>query len=103
MSRDETISKWCDLIKEQMQSGQTQSVWCTENDINIHTFRYWKKRLSEHLSGNESSATGFIALKPAIQNGQSVKVHIGAARLEIYESSNLALIDDVIKVLMRYA
>ena len=86
-----------------MACEQTQAQWCAENDVNIHTFRYWKKRLGETIDQKQSDTLGFVSLKPAIRKGHSVTVRIGAACIDISDATNLSLLENVVEVLMRYA
>lgn len=46
--------KWEQILSDQFQSGLTKSKWCAENDINIHSFRYWKRKISYFKSDNSS-------------------------------------------------
>ena len=38
--------KWKKLIEEQSKSGLSIEKWCLQNQVALHTFRYWRKRLS---------------------------------------------------------
>lgn len=39
------LSQWASHFKEQASSGLTVKVWCTQNNISIHTYNYWKHQL----------------------------------------------------------
>ena len=103
INKEENLQQWTDRIKEQCESGLTQTKWCEENGVNIHNFRYWKRRISE-VSGDIKTESGFIAIKPIMrQQGSSIRLTIGAATVEVSDSTNLDLLNDVVKVLMHYA
>jgi len=44
ISEDKQL-KWKTLIENQRQSGLPVGKWCLQNEINSHTFQYWKARL----------------------------------------------------------
>lgn len=39
-------SHWQAHIAAWSDSGQTQAAYCQAHDLNLHTFKYWRKRLS---------------------------------------------------------
>jgi len=38
---------WRQVMEDQGDSGLTQAIWCQKNNVNIHNFRYWKRRLKD--------------------------------------------------------
>lgn len=38
---------WKQVMEDQGSSGLTQAIWCEKNNVNIHNFRYWKRRLKD--------------------------------------------------------
>ena len=38
---------WKQVMEDQGGSGLTQAIWCERNNVNIHNFRYWKRRLKD--------------------------------------------------------
>jgi len=103
ISKKENQQQWEIHIRKQRESGLTQARWCEENGVNIHNFRYWKRRISA-VSGDIKSEIGFISIKPVVpQKGSSIKLTIGSATVDVSDSTNLDLLNDVVKVLMHYA
>lgn len=48
MPRPESDNKkleWKDLIEQQRTSRLSVQKWCQQNQVNPHTFRYWKAKL----------------------------------------------------------
>ena len=45
--------KWAVRIKEFVESGKSQRVWCRETGIKRSTLRYWLERLDELSEGKE--------------------------------------------------
>ena len=44
----ELRKEWEQRIAAYKESGQTQVKWCEANDISIHQFKYWMKRIKDH-------------------------------------------------------
>jgi len=38
---------WKQVMADQGGSGLTQAIWCQKNNVNIHNFRDWKRRLKD--------------------------------------------------------
>ena len=49
---NENQKRWQTIIEYQIASGQPQIKWCEEHDVNIHNFRYWKRRFVSHGDGS---------------------------------------------------
>ena len=103
MKKEANQHKWQTLLESQMSSGQTQVQWCAENSVNIHNFRYWKHRLCTIQTDTENPSIGFVSIKPAQTSSGSMRITVGAAMIEVNNSVNLSLLEDVLQVLMRYA
>lgn len=102
INKEANQQQWSVRINEQIESGLTQTKWCEENNINVHKFRYWKSRMNK-IKGIQSD-NGFIAIKPLIATqNSSIRLTIGLASVDVNESANLDLLNDVVKVLMHYA
>lgn len=41
------LQQWASRFQEQASSGLTVKAWCTENNISIHTYNYWKHLLKQ--------------------------------------------------------
>lgn len=41
------LQQWASRFQEQVSSGLTIKAWCTENNISIHTYNYWKHLLKQ--------------------------------------------------------
>lgn len=39
------LAHWTALFQEQASSGLTVKSWCTDHNISIHTYNYWKHQL----------------------------------------------------------
>jgi transposase-like protein len=102
LSKEENRKKWSEIIKDQSFSGLTQVEWCKNNDVNIHNFRYWRKRLQE--APLDDRKISFVSIKPTPATfKRSITLRIGAATLDITGDVNPDVLDTVVQVLMRYA
>ncbi len=43
------MTKWADLIRQQMESGLTIREWCIQNNQSFHAYNYWKHILKETI------------------------------------------------------
>lgn len=94
---------WQERVEAQAASLLSQKAWCKENNVNIHNFTYWKKRLSEGLKQNEHSQQ-FIALSPKVElSPVPIVLKIGSATIEVHENFNSSLLEDLVSILIRYA
>ena len=41
------LSLWQQRISEQKSSGLSVSVWCEQNQLTTHTYKYWLKRIND--------------------------------------------------------
>lgn len=37
-----TLAKWTAVFQEQKDSGLTIKEWCSQNNVSLHSFYYWK-------------------------------------------------------------
>jgi hypothetical protein len=103
ISNKENQQMWEDRLAEQASSGLNQKQWCDEININLHNFRYWKRRLAV-INQEASIPQRFIAISTIqAQPKVPLKISIGKLAVEIREGIDLSLLDDVLKVLMHYA
>lgn len=91
--------KWQSIVEAQISSGQTQIKWCDEQNVSIHKFRYWKRRLNEKQELSEGS-NGFVAIKPTtVSKTSKMRINIGKATIEIDEEVDPMFLSSVVKVL----
>lgn len=113
MRKQSNPEYWEQLLSDQLSSGLTQIKWCEQNSINLHNFRYWKKRLSlgPKVEVDPSECEGkwalitpnakanLIASSP---NESSIKIQIGEAVLLVNDSVNLETLSNIVSLLMQY-
>ncbi|MFS0614221.1 IS66 family insertion sequence element accessory protein TnpA [Lederbergia ruris] len=55
MAKVERRKMWEERIAAFRESGQTQTSWCEENEINIHQLRYWLRKFRTEVLFESSS------------------------------------------------
>lgn len=96
--------KWEQRIANYKASGQTQVQWCESNNISIHQFRYWAKRIRDHHSNIEENHWIPVVIEdPKADHSKSLRIQIGSASIEIHPGFNPSLLSEVIKVLKENA
>ena len=67
MSQSDRRSYWQGVLQEQIASGVSIRGWCAANGVNIHTFQYWRSRLSEAAPPVETNRSPVVA-EPPVSN-----------------------------------
>ena len=75
---EEKRLKWRTLIEKQKQSGLPIRKWCLQNEVNPHTFCYWKARLFP----KQLQKSSFIELKPKSSEAISLRARGFYIRME---------------------
>jgi hypothetical protein len=96
----ELRKEWERKIADYKASGQTQAKWCESNDISIHQFRYWMKRIRDHPMEKASNPWVPVVIedsKPEVC--ESLQVKVGSVSIEVNPGFNPSLLAEVVKVL----
>jgi len=62
MTKEERITYWRAIIRKHATSGLSAAAFCREHDLNIHQFRWWRRRFKKDNSQGKGS--GFLQLVP---------------------------------------
>ena len=78
---DENRSKWKEIILKQSQSNLSMVSWCSQNNIAVSTFTYWRNKLSPKPLINRNAFTEIAQGNNDAQSGirlelQGIKVHL---------------------------
>lgn len=82
-------------VNEFRASGQTAAAWCSENNINITTLRYWLTKCNREVKADLKQET-FIELKQTLTKEAPVIVKIGAVSIELYSGFHPETLREVI-------
>ena len=47
VKKEVKLSKWAEMVRKRNESGLTVTDWCKENGINLKTYYYRLKRVSQ--------------------------------------------------------
>lgn len=99
MSRKELHKEWAHRISLFKKSEMTQAEWCDANDINIHQLKYWLKKMKKSQATSTEWVPMGIENELLDDSGESLKVQVGQAIIEVKSDFNPAFLANVIKVL----
>ena len=101
--KSELRKEWEKRIADYKASGQTQAKWCESNDISIHQFRYWMKRIRDHYSTERTNNpwVPIVIEDPKPEVCDSLQIKVGSISIEVSPGFNPSLLAEVIQVLKR--
>ncbi len=79
-ANNDKMQKWEIIIRNQQESKLSAEKWCLQNNISIHTFKYWKTRLglvlkrSSFIEIETSKPTEFLILEC-----NNVRIHVDSS------------------------
>lgn len=99
-SKQANQEKWTAIVETQQSSGQTQKAWCQENEVNIHSFNYWKKRLTTKSTQEVTSESiGTFEWADVVVENFSSEIEIEVGSVKVHLKSNFD--EDLLKKLIR--
>ncbi len=92
MSQTELRKEWELRIAEYRASGLTQTKWCEENDLKIHQFHYWLRKIEKPQVSSPKWIP--ITMDEHVDDSKdSIQIRIGKASIEVkpgFDPSHLA-------------
>lgn len=73
---------WQAIIQQWRESGLTQTQFCTEQEIKLHNFYYWLKKLRVENEPDLGRA-GFIPVAVSSNTAPKIELHLGQAILKL--------------------
>lgn len=109
MARKSDPDYWQQVLSNQNSSGLTQSQWCEQHKINIHNFRYCKRRLSSQpkVADDLTQTKWALVTESKLDTPDDVdtsllRIHVGKAIIEVNGGFDPKILSDVILVLMKH-
>jgi hypothetical protein len=101
MNKSELRMEWEQRIANFLSSGQSASKWCAANEVSIHQFWYWKKRLKNtQNSVDDSPKWVSLEMDDSIENPKSrLVIRVGQASVEVDHGFDPKLLVDVVRTL----
>jgi len=76
-------------------SGQSVAAWCSENNLNINTLRYWLTKCNREAKA-DLKQEAFIELKQTSVKEVPIIVKIGAVSIELYSGFHVETLREAI-------
>src|SRR5690348_697167 len=101
MLKTELRKEWEQRIAVFKANGQTQAKWCEANDLKLHQFKYWLKRIADSNSTQTSNTqwTSITIEEAAEVINEALHVKVGKASIEVKPGFNTTLLADVVRTL----
>lgn len=101
MSKTELQEEWERRVDIFLESGQTQTKWCEDNDLGVHQLKYWLKKLGKSKPRSQSTTQWLpVALeKPTQDNNETLLIKIGETSIEVKPGFNSTFLADVVRTL----
>ncbi|BES63915.1 hypothetical protein SANA_03540 [Gottschalkiaceae bacterium SANA] len=103
MDRELNKQKWQEIIEHQRSSGLSQKQWCEENQVNLHSFRYWVRRLKGIKTETDEVRCVSLDSTRNAPAADIVKITIGRASAEVRKQTDKHLLAEVLGILMAHA
>ncbi len=92
--------EWRSLVRDYRASGQTQAAWCAENNINIHSLRYWLRKGKTTSAQTDSLQWLSLSIRDMDDvKENSLTVKIGPAAIDVKPGFDSQLLSQVARVL----
>ena len=91
MERNDKPVFWRKHIEAQWKSGKSQRLYCMEHGLNIHTFHFWKKKLSSPQSGSKDKPEA-NKQKSLEERADFIPIHLNRSKPPLIE---LTLTEDM--------
>jgi len=103
--RAEKLRYWKDQLEKWKGSGLTQAQYCRENNLRVHRFLYWRKRILPEKPPQVSLVELPIqraVSEPLPPHGVAISLVVdGHYRIEIDKGFDPATLDQVIRIVSR--
>jgi len=94
--------EWRARLESFSQAGKTVSAWCAEQEIPVHQFHYWRRRLADLSTPPEGPAPhdGWLAVAVVPESAPGgVTIRVGGAAIEVHPGFDVALLRAVVQAL----
>ena len=81
-------------------SGLPAQQFCTENQMNIHTLKYWISKLNRETRDDQEPAYQWVSLSAESAEPSGLQVNVGTVSVQIHPGFDPQLLRQVIQVLL---
>lgn len=97
---------WQERIEDYQVSQLSAATWCEQNQVSIHTFRYWVKKFDKE-SMFASLKTEWLSVKVPVSDNEGstaetscgVHINIGRASIVVSPGFDPQIFEDVVRIL----
>jgi hypothetical protein len=103
--------QWRARLKKFARSRQSVRAWCAQQDVPVHQFYYWRRRLADAAPARPSAGDNWVAMEivpeatvlpPAATTETTpggVAIRVGAATIEVQAGFDQAVLRAVVQAL----
>jgi hypothetical protein len=105
MSNETLLAEWRERFDDYSRSGLSVSSWCAANDIPLHRYYYWRRRLScDPATPTKSVKTCEVdwlglSVSGAVSAPSVLPVRVGTAVIDVAPGFDPALLRAVVSAL----
>lgn len=96
---DQLSRFWQEQITAWENSGQSQTTFCEQHELNYHRFGYWRRKFLGQSKPGLKSTSGFVPVRPVpgrTSSGLSLTLPSGVL-IQGIEADNLALVRQLLQ------
>lgn len=98
MMNQETLHKLrTRQVEAYRNSGKTAQVWCDENQLNIHTLKYWIRKLNRQEE--DKNTPQWVSLIQEQPPSSGITIRVGSIAIEITIDFDPQLLRQVVAIL----
>lgn len=94
-SSDEIHLQWKENILKQRQSGLSIAAWCSQNNIVVHTFYYWRDKLFPKTLDRNT----FTEVIPENNAGSGISLEYHGVYIHLSQNFDPSVLEACLKVL----
>jgi transposase-like protein len=97
MKTRKTREIWQEIIKQYQASNQSQTTFSKEQNINVHTLKYWLKKFNQE--NKEDTTWAELKIKPESKAPSMITIEHDDIKIHIPHSNDMAFIKDLVTLL----
>jgi hypothetical protein len=103
MSNPQLAQEWRERLEDFALSEMTVQAWCDFNDVSVHQYYYWRRRLAtaddKNLASGRWQALQIVDAAPTLTAKAGLSIHIAGAEIAVAAGFDPALLRAVVYAL----
>ncbi len=90
VKKEVKLAQWAEMVKSRNESGLTVTDWCKQNSINLKTYYYRLKRLSQAVC-NEIEQHDIVHIEPTAGTeieAEKIELSVGDVKISLPDNFN---------------